>query len=462
MASEEEEATAATRAKVREALGVVEPHPGLRSRVIASTPVEGYGGRASRRPWVAGGIAVLMALTVVAGLLFFRHGGSVQSATSSQPVGTLNMTTQLEFRCTLPVQGYLTEARISLPDGTVLVDHVQQQAKGAPQYGSVYAGGRWVPVPRAWLSPDSKSYAYITNTTGIPGQLQTAALYVHDLARGTDRKLWSGAGFTQLIGWGPGGVYFMFQPAAAGKGLGDTTEVWVLDLAKPNAAHRVGPNPPQPAPSSEADSPIFQFGTRIAGSYAWSVKIGSARPPIPARGGSVVRNPSQVIRMDLNDGSISTWFTAAEGTSLSIAGMDSQGHPILAVMPIAKMVAPPDSSGGQVTPPADVIYPPPPRVLLLTAPNQAVEIADGSNSGFRPSSAIADRHGVWFNSPGSLWLYSQGGLAKVADIPASLFPRPTPPPGAPTPNVAGPPPNFPSPPPGFPTGVMLALAGPCS
>ena len=39
MASEEEEATAATRAKVREALGVVEPHPGLRSRVIASTPV---------------------------------------------------------------------------------------------------------------------------------------------------------------------------------------------------------------------------------------------------------------------------------------------------------------------------------------------------------------------------------------------------------------------------------------
>jgi len=459
MTSDEERAA---RARVCQALGVVEPHPGLRSRVIASTPAEGRGGGASRRPWVAGGIAVLLALTVVAGLMLFRRGSSVHSTTSGQLVGSLNMTTQLEFRCMLPVQGYLAEARISLPDGAVLVDHVQQQARGTPQSGSAFVGGKWVPVPRAWLSPDSKSYAYITNTTGVPGQLQSAALYVHDMALGTDRKLWSGAGFTQLIGWGPGGVYFMFQPAGEGKGAGDRTEVWVAGLATRSAAHRVGPNPPQPAPASEADSPIFQFGTRIAGSYAWSVKIGSARPPIPAGGGNVARNPSQVIRMDLNDGSLSTWFTAAEGTSLSIAGIDSQGHPILTVMPTPRMVAPPNSPGGQVTPPADVIYPPPPRVLLLTGPNQTVEIADGSNSEFRPSSVIGDRHGIWFNSPGSLWLYRQGGLTKVADIPASLFPQPTPPPGAASRNVATPPPNFPSPPPGFPTGALLALAGPCT
>jgi len=457
MNSEEERAA---RARVREALGVVEPHPGLRSRVIASPPAEGRGGGASRRPWVAGGIAVLLALTVVAGLMLFRRGSPAHSATSGQLVGSLNMTTQLEFRCMLPVQGYLAEARISLPDGAVLVDHVQQQARGTPQYGSVYAGGKWVPVPRAWLSADSKSYAYITNTTGVPGQLQTAALYVHDIALGTDRKLWSGAGFTQLIGWGPGGVYFMFQPAGEGKGAGDRTEVWVADLATRSAAHRVGPNPPQPAPASEADSPIFQFGTRIAGSYAWSLKIGSARPPIPAGGGNVARNPSQVIRMDLNDGSLSTWFTAAEGTSLSIAGTDSQGHPILTVMPTKRLVAPPNSPG-QV-PPADVIYPPSPRVLMLTGPNQTVEIADGSNSEFRPSSVIGDRHGIWFNSPGSLWLYRQGGLTKVADIPASLFRQPTPPPGATSRNAATPPPNFPSSPPGFPTGVLLALAGPCT
>src|SRR5262249_58954519 len=72
MNSEEERAA---RARVREALGVVEPHPGLRSRVIASTPAEGRGGGASRRPWVAGGIAVLLALTVVAGRVVFSRGG---------------------------------------------------------------------------------------------------------------------------------------------------------------------------------------------------------------------------------------------------------------------------------------------------------------------------------------------------------------------------------------------------
>lgn len=454
MASEEEEA----RAKVRRALGVAEPHPGLRSRVIDSMPIARDGGGGPRWLWVAGGVAVLLAVTIVAGLLFVRQRGAAQPAASGQPVGALNMTTQLDFRCTLPVQGYLTEARISLPDGAVFVDHVQQPVKGPAQYGSVYAGGKWVPVPRAWLSPDSKSYAYITNTTGVPGQPQSATLYVRDIARGTDRKLWSGSGFTQMIGWGPGGVYFTLQPAAAGgKGFGDTAEVWVADPAKPGAAHRVGPNPPQLAPASEADLPLFQFGTRIVGDRAWTVRLGGAKPPIPPGGGNVVRSPSQVIQMDLKDGSLSTWLTAAEGTNLTIAGTDSQGHPILVVMPTPKMVVPPASPGGQLVPSADVIYPPPPRVLLLTGPNQTVEIADGTNSAFRPFGAIGDSHGIWFNSPGSLWLYRQGSLAKVADIPTSLFPRPTPPPNVPTQ-----PPTFPSPPPGFPTGVALSLVGPCT
>src|SRR5262245_12722451 len=311
MASEEEEA----RARIRRALGGVEPHPGLRSRVIDSMPIDGDGdgGHGSRLLWVAGGVAVLLARTVVAGLMFVRQRGATHSAGTGHLVGAVNVTTQLGFQCTLPVQGYLTEARISLPDGAVFVDQVLQQGKGTPQYGSVYAGGKWVPVPRAWLSPDSKSYAYITNTTGVPGQPQTATLYVHDIGRGTDRKLWSGTGYTQLIGWAPGGVYFTLQAAPPGlPGPRNTTEVWVVDPANPTAARRVGPNPPQPAPTSEADLPIFQFGTRIAGDHAWTVKIGIPKGTIPAGGGNVARNPSEVIRMDLKDGSVSTWFTAAE------------------------------------------------------------------------------------------------------------------------------------------------------
>jgi hypothetical protein len=31
--------------------------------------------------------------------------------------------------------------------------------------------------------------------------------------------------------------------------------------------------------------------------------------------------------------------------------------------------------------------------------------------------ALADSHGIWLGSPGSLWLYVPGSLFKVADLP---------------------------------------------
>ena len=447
-----------TRTKIRAAIGPAEPDPGLRARVIESMPIEPGG--APRWQWAAGGAAVLLAVMIVAGLVFVRQRTPGQPAAAGHLVGSLNMTTQLDFRCTLPVQAYLSEARISLPDGGVTVDQAQTQGKGTPVYGGVYVNGKWLPVPRAWLSSDGRSYAYVTSTTGVPGQAQTAAVYVHDVARGTDRKLWSGTGYTQMIGWGPGGVYFALQQMDAGKGPSVATEVWVVDPASPSAAHRVGPNPPQAAPApNEAFMPMFQFGTRIAGGAAWTVKPGASQGPIPPGGGSVVVTPSQVLRMDLKDGSLSAWFTAPDGTSLSIAGTDQQGRPILFIRTNPKAVLmTPANSGAAVKEPPEVMYPPPPRVLLLTGANQTVEISNGSDSAFRPLSASGDTHGIWFASPGTLWLYRHGSLAKVADIPASLFPLPTPPPNAPTP-----PPNYtkPAPPPGYPVGVSLNLLGPC-
>src|SRR5215469_11722649 len=92
------------------------------------------------------------------------------------------------------------------------------------------------------------------------------------------------------------------------------------------------------------------------------------RVSMPAGGGSVVLTPSQVLRMDLKDGSLSAWFTAPDGTNLSIAGTDQQGHPILLIStnPKAAALMTPPSSGPAVKVPPEMIYPPPPRVLLLT------------------------------------------------------------------------------------------------
>jgi len=446
-----------TSARIRRALGAGEPDPGLRARVIGSMPIDPGGG--SRWQWAAGGVAVLLAVTIVAGLAFVRQRSAAHPAATGQLAGSLTMTAQLDFRCTLPVQGYLSLGRISLPDGGVTVDQVQPQGKGTPAFGSVYVGGKWLPVPRTWLSPDGSAYAYVTTTSGVPGQAQTATVYVHDIARGPDRKLWSGSGYAQtIIGWGPGGVYFGLQPTASSQGF-TGQEVWVVDPANPSAAHRVGPNPPQTAAPGVPAVPLFQFGTRIAGSAAWTVKQGVTQGPIPPGGGVIARSPAEVVRMELKDGSLSTWFTAPDGTNVGIAGTDQQGHPILIINTTPKLVQQPQSSGAPVPVPSEVIYPPPPRVLLLTGANQTVEISSGADATFRPSSAFGDGHGIWFTSPGSLWLYRHGSLAKVADVPASLFPLPTPPPNAPTP-----PPNLtrPSPPPDYPIGVSLNVLGPCA
>src|SRR5215467_172830 len=360
-----------TSARIRRALGAGEPDPGLRARVIGSMPIDPGGG--SRWQWAAGGVAVLLAVTIVAGLAFVRQRSAAHPAATGQLAGSLTMTAQLDFRCTLPVQGYLSLGRISLPDGGVTVDQVQPQGKGTPAFGSVYVGGKWLPVPRTWLSPDGSAYAYVTTTSGVPGQAQTATVYVHDIARGPDRKLWSGSGYAQtIIGWGPGGVYFGLQPTASSQGF-TGQEVWVVDPANPSAAHRVGPNPPQTAAPGVPAVPLFQFGTRIAGSAAWTVKQGVTQGPIPPGGGVIARSPAEVVRMELKDGSLSTWFTAPDGTNVGIAGTDQQGHPILIINTTPKLVQQPQSSGAPVPVPSEVIYPPPPRVLLLTGANQTVE-----------------------------------------------------------------------------------------
>jgi len=435
------------RRKIRGALGVAEPDAGLRSRVITSMPIDLGFGR-SRWQWAAGGVAAVLAVAMVASLILVRHGATQpHSASSGRLVGTLNMTAQVGFRCSLPVVGYLTEARISLPDGGVTVDKTLDPQRDKPS-GLTFANGRWLPVQAPWVSPDGRFYTYTTTTSGVPGKQPTSAMFVHDIATDKDRQLWSGEPSGQVLGWGPGGIYFN-RPSSGGlSGL----EVWVVDPANPAGGHRVGPNPPQSQPSDPTvPRPSGSF-VRIAGGAAWGSTYG-----VPAAASSsYVPGPSTIARMDLRDGSVSTWYTASDGMVVSIAGADSQGHPVLFLSVNPKGKAP-DAAGSGAVPTS--YLPPPPQVLLLTGPNQTHTIASGSDSGFRPNLTLSDSHGTWFSSPGSLWLYRNGLLTKVADVPAELFPTPTPPPGVPGKGSVAPG----SPPPGYPTGgVTLSLAGACT
>lgn len=420
--------------------------------------------RESPRLWVAGLIAVLLVISTVAGFFYVRSVRSSEPASSQHTMGSLSMTAQLGFNCTLPVQSYASRAIVTIPDGGVSIEGTLDKSTGKGSQGSTYSGGKWLPVQAGWVSPDGKSYGYTTQTTGIPGQAPTTTVNVHDISRGTNRKLWSGDGSANMLGWGPAGVYFLMQPSGMygppqPAGQGAAPGVWVVDPSNPGGAHRVGPNPAATPVPGEPGPPPFQFGSVIGGGSAWYIQPLYVKQPTtgPGQGTAFMPQASKVLRMDLKDGSVSTWFTSPESSNVRIAGLDGQSHPILIVSQIPKFTKPVQDSKPVFT--AEQMYPPPPELLVLTSPDQTTRIGNGSSSQFRPSSVVADGHGIWISSPGTLWLYRQGGLTKVADIPQQLFPLPTPPPNLPT---KPPMQDVPSPPTGYPTGVTLGLLGRCS
>ena len=126
--------------------------------------------RESPRLWVAGLIAVLLVVATVAGFFYVRSVRSSQPASNQHTIGSLTMTTQLGFKCTLPVQSYANHALVSMPDGGVTIEGTLDKSTGKGSQGSTYSGGKWLPVQAGWVSLDGKSYGYTTHTSGVPGR----------------------------------------------------------------------------------------------------------------------------------------------------------------------------------------------------------------------------------------------------------------------------------------------------
>jgi len=205
------------RRPLKDALDVEQPDPGLRHRVAASMPADGLEPR-PRWQWLMGAVAVLVAVALVGSLMYFRLGQSHQPA-SEVAVGTVSIASQLDFKCRLPINVYNSVAMLSLPDGAVSTDSSIKPAPNGAKgsygpwgYTYVAQAARWLPVQEQWVAPDGRSYAYATNTTGVPGQpYSTGAVHVVEVAGGRDRQLWQGEGNTNIVGVGPGGVYFTRQ-----------------------------------------------------------------------------------------------------------------------------------------------------------------------------------------------------------------------------------------------------------
>ena len=352
-------------------------------------------------------LAALLVLVAAAGCTTSgpQPGASTPTPTSTgQVIGTLDMAVRTSFGCALPIDVQTGgDARIALPAGTVTLDLPAQTGPGI--YGHAYRRGRWLAVPDRWIAPDGKSYAYPTFTSGAPTQPTVTTIHLHDLDGAGDRQLWQGTLGGSVLGWGPGGLYFRVSslppPNANGPG---PAELWVVDPARPSAAHRVGPNP-QP----QSGLPDFGGSVVVGAGGAW---VTAQDQPST----TVKRGANLLLRMDLREGTVSTWYATDPTHAIAIAGTDAGGRPVLSVVPLLP-------AGGRPTP----------TVLLLTGANQATTI--GTDSGLLNAMAYGDGHGVWITSLGSIWLYADGQLRKLASVPAGLFPGPPPKPGGPFPPI---------------------------
>jgi hypothetical protein len=365
-----------------------------------------------------------------------------------------------DFTCRLPVLAGSGGGFITFPNGTITVDRSVKldPFKGAFSYTYDARAGVWLPVPATALSPDGRSYAYLVQTSGVPGATTVLSLHTHEIASGRDRILWEATGSPpgpNAVTWISGGIYFsaVLVPTATPNTV-PLPAVYVSDPNHAGPPRRVGPNPPpQPPTPGQPYSPGLQVYTFIGGGAAWAtgyrIPKQPASPNSPPSPGDY--GPDSVLRMDLSNGTVSTWYRVSGPDLISLMGLDGQGRPIVAfTQPNLKAMPQPG-----------VFVPPVARLVLLTGPNQTVEIS-GGNPDFHPDGQLqGDSHGVWFGSWNSVWLYTgAGGLRQVASIPAGLFPTPTPPPGLPPKGgVAS------SSLPGIPAymqGTLIRPAGPCA
>jgi hypothetical protein len=395
---------------MHEALGVEAPDLGLRARVMSSLPVREHPARQIRLSslrWTSGLVAALLALAVIAGLVYSRYNSELRGPAHTGTIGQGIVPNRVPFQCSLPVVVGLYPSvfiQIQLPSGVMVNESIQPDNFNGQSSYDVQAG-KWVPVPASAVSPDGRSYAYGLGVREGGGSNGT--VHVIDVATGQDRQVWAGAGGAQVLGFLSSDVYF-FELGGTGPAV-----LWVVDPARPSAAHRIGPMP-------------NSWGGEVVG-----------RLGMFALGNDSAGYPNRVDHMDLATGAVTTWFlNPTVVTRMRLLGLDGQGYPIVA--------------------------PEPSRVLLITGVNQSAVIADGSNVSFQPETAFGDAHGIWFGEPGSIWLYDRAaGLRKVFGMPATQFPTPSPLPGKFIPSPLPGEPTAPPTPPGTPSGVSLSVFGPC-
>jgi hypothetical protein len=153
-------------------------------------------------------------------------------------------------------------------------------------YGLTYdqALSRWVPVPRAWVSPDGKRYAYGGQSDGV---------YVVDIPSNTQTEVGDTSQWF-VLGVETEGVYAI-HPGQAG--------LWLLPFAgSPSQITNAG------------------YWSAVGGGAAY----GTTTSAVPQGVATLIQ------RLDLKSRTIQDWFEVANASSYTF-GFDAAGHPMFQV-----------------------------------------------------------------------------------------------------------------------------------
>ncbi len=358
--------------------------------VSAATPARRW------RSSVAGVSAVTVALFGVAMLTAAVHGGLIHlgpttSTAKPQPTVTTSIATPAPPRsCRLPVRtddtyGHYSHGFVNYPDGAYVPDSTV--AGRIATYDAPLK--RWIPFSmnvayQAFqsLAPDGRTYVYVSGSPVGPGPSRggTAIHLVDLVGGGGDRVIWKNdIDDATILGYSELGVVFMVgsPPTPVGtRGNVDAAALghWLLNPA--DGSLRKISMPQGPTPPNIAAGPAL-----------WSSRLPN----------------EQLVRIDLRTGAVEAWldmrqFQPANGPAGELLGFDSQYHPIFRF--------------GSRDP--GVAY----KVVLLSAPDQPVVIYSGHQgdaTGFDPTQAIGDAHGIWFGNyfNSAVWLYHAGTLDRV-------------------------------------------------
>jgi hypothetical protein len=253
---------------------------------------------------------------------------------------------------------------------------------------------RFVPVPRAQVSPDGRRYAYMDYTQG--GLYVYGQIHVVDVGTGSDRTLNLPAAEYEIFDFSADGIYFTYGPYAQSAGL------WLLNA------------------DSGATRQVFQDGYVLAMSNgeAWlAANEQDLHPTSPMPGGegnAKLPALNVLLRRDVKTGQDMEWLRRPLNASgFELLGVYGGAPAVLIYLADAND---PRWSTGKV----------PYEVWLVSRPATPAKASAGVDADLqsdpwyrtgREGLGISDSYGIWLGG-NAIYLYQPGqGLTKIATFP---------------------------------------------